>query len=125
MHNMLDSGLGWITKQLRQNASTPAIYRRGTSAVAVDLTRGRSEYTTHDDMGNLVTKVTDATFICDREKLVLEGKVTDPVEGDRIVIKGGTQTLTYEVMRRGNKKAFSVDANRKLLRIRTKLILTQ
>ena len=125
MRDMLADGVGWITEQLRQNISTPAIYRRGTSAVAVDLTRGRSEYQTYDDVGNLVTEVTDATFICDREKLILQGTIVDPEAGDRIEIKDGRRTLTYEVLPHGNLRAFKNDAHNKMLWIHTKLVLTQ
>ncbi len=125
MGDMLADGAGWLTEQLEQNVSTPAIYRRDTSSVAVDLTRGRSEYQAFDDMGNLVTEVTDATFICDRAKLNLNGTIVNPVAGDRIEIKDGRRTLTYEVMPHGNLGSFKNDAHSKMVRIHTKLVIEQ
>ena len=125
MPDMIESGVEWMTEQLHQSVSVPAIYRRGTSAVSVSLTRGRSEYSTYDDVGNLVTEVTDATFSCARDKLVLNGTIVDPVAGDRIEIMDGRRKLTYEVMPHGNLKAFKNDAHGKMVWIHTKLVITQ
>ncbi len=125
MPDMLANGAGWITEQLQQNVSTPAIYRRDTSAVAIDFTRGRSEYQAFDDMGNLVTEVTDATFICGRDKLILNGTIVNPEAGDRIEIKDGRRTLTYEVRPHGNLGAFKNDAHSQMVWIHTILVIEQ
>lgn len=120
--NMLTDGVDWLSNQLEEHASTEMIYRRGSSSVEVPLTQGKSEYTTYDDEGNLVTKVTDATFICPACRLMLGGKVVEPVAGDRIETKRGTKTLVYEVVPRGNLQPFSLDSTGTMLRIHTKLI---
>jgi len=124
MADILGDGVGWLTDQLKSSAADIAIYRRGTNATVIYPTRGRSEYATYDDEGNLVTEVTDADFLLGRSELVLGGKITEPASGDRIDIKRGTKTLTYEVLPHGNKKCFSVDASEQLLRIHTKHIKT-
>ena len=125
MSNIIGDGVGWLTEQLESSSSDLAVYRRGDNSTAVNLTRGRSEYSTFDDEGNLVTQVTDADFLCHREKLILNGKHIEPVSGDRIEIKGGTETFTYQVVPHGDKRCFSIDQSRNMLRIHTKLIKTQ
>lgn len=125
MPDMIGDGVGWMTEQLQQSASVRTLYRRGTSVATVHFTRGRTEYTTADDEGNVVTRVTDATFICPRASLVLNGTIIEPVSGDRIELKDGSRTLTYEVLPHGDKKCFGLDATQQKLSIHTKLIIKQ
>ncbi len=125
MTDLLSGGAGWLTDQLQQHVSTPAIYWRGTSAVAINLTRGRSEYQSTDDYGNLVTESTDVTFICARAELNLNGTIINPIAGDRIEIVVDRRKLTYEVMPMGNLKAYKNDAHSEMVRIHTKLVITQ
>ena len=122
---MIAEGVGWLTDQLQQSASDRALYRRGTSVVTVHFTRGQTEYSTFDDDGDVVTKFTDATFICPRAALVLNGTIVEPVAGDRIKLKDGSRTLTYEVMPHGDKRCFSLDASQQKLSILAKLVIKQ
>ena len=66
MTDMLAGGAAWLAEQLQQHASTPAVYWRDMSAVAVDLTRGKTEYETAADYGGVITEFTDVTFSCAR-----------------------------------------------------------
>ncbi len=126
MIDMLAEGAAWLNEQLQQHASTPAVYWRGTSSVAVDLTRGKTEYETAADYGGVMTEFTDVTFSCAREELNLNGTIVNPEEGDRIVMKDGRRTLTYEVMRSdGNLREFKNDAHSKRVWIHAKLVIEQ
>lgn len=122
MGDLLRSGVGWHLKKLKEGASLAMIYRRGALSVNVQVTRGRSEYQTYDDEGNLVTEVTDATFIMPADELTLAGSITKPVDGDRLEEVTGRGTRTYEVMSKGNRRPFALDASTQMLRIHTKLV---
>ena len=122
--NLLDAGTEWQLAQLVEGASTSMIYRRGALSVGVVVTRGKSEYQTYDDEGNLITEVTDADFIMSASRLTLAGSVVTPETGDRIEEVTTTGTRVYEVMSSGNRRPFSLDASRQLLRIHTKYIKT-
>lgn len=124
MGNLLDRGVVWAVRKQAEGASVAMIYRRGALSVGVDVTRGRSEYDTYDDEGNLVTEVTDATFHMDATKLVLSGSITEPVVGDRLEETTAQGTRTYEVMGGGNRRPFARDASNQKLRIHTKLVKT-
>ena len=125
MSNMLEEGVGWLTEQLEESASVRALYRRGTSVVGVRFTQGQTEYAAVDDEGDVVTKYVDATFICPRAALVLNGTIVDPVAGDRIELKQAEHTITYEVMVHGGERCFSLDATRQVLRILAKQVIQQ
>ena len=123
---LLDDGVAMLVQHLRDNTAKSMTYRRGASAVNVHLTRGRTEYSTYDDEGNLVTEVTDVTFLCRSSDLILDGQVIDPEPGDTVEDRAGDGSLlVYEVMARGTLRPFRRDASGQLLRINAKLIETR
>ncbi len=122
MGNLLDRGTDWMLRKLDTGASVDMTYRRGSLAVGLTVTRGRTEYAAYDDEGNLITEVTDASFVVPAAALVLSGAITEPRPGDRLEEVHETGVRHYEVMPRGGHKCFSRDPSNQLLRIHTKLI---
>ena len=127
--NLFDDGVGVLLDAFEASVSKTMVYRRGSLAVVVTVTQGQTEYQTYDDVGNLVTAVTDATFIMRASRLVFNGVVAEPEPGDTIeetaegTIAG--QSRKYEVMPQGNLQCFTRDPTGQLLRIHTKLIETE
>lgn len=124
MGNLLDRGVAWAVGKLAKEASVAMVYRRGALSVGLDVTRGRSEYETFDDEGNLVTAVTDATFHVGADKLILGGSIVEPEPGDLLEETTATGTRIYQVTPSGNRRPFSRDASNQKLQIHTKLIKT-
>ncbi len=122
MANMLDAGTRWQLDRLKESASVAVIYRRGALSVGVDVTRGRSEYQTFDDEGNLIEEVTDADFIIAASELTLAGSIVEPQRGDTIEEVTSTGTRTYAVMPSGNRRPYALDQSGQFLRIHTKLV---
>jgi len=127
--DLLRAGVLWQLKKLEEGVSMSMIYRRGALSVGVQVTVGRSEYDAFDDEGNLVTQVTDATFIMAADKLTLGGSVVEPESGDRLEEVTSRGTRHYEVMSSGggvqsgsHRRPFSRDASNQFLRIHTKFI---
>lgn len=122
MGNLLQNGTKWLGEKLKAGASVEMIYRRGSSSLTVQVTRGRTEYPAHDDEGNLVTEVTDLTLIMAVERLVIGGKIVDPEAGDTLEERTPKGLWIFQVMNRRGLKAFRIDPSGKLLWIHTKLI---
>jgi len=58
--------------------------------------------------------------------LNLNSTIVNPEAGDRIVIKDGRRTLTYEVMPPdGNLREYKNDAHSKMVYIHAKLVIEQ
>ena len=125
--SLIQQGINLIKNQVLAREKVSAVYRRGESmSVDLDLTLGQSEYQAYDDEGNLVTEVTDATFICDTSLLVYQSEEITPQSGDRISITNaaGTKVSIYEVMRTGSRRPYSRDPSGQITRIHTKWIST-
>ena len=127
--NLFDDGIRILLDAFEASVSQAMVYRRGSLVVVVTVTQGQTEYQTYDDVGNLVTAVTDATFIMRASRLVFNGEIVEPEPGDTIeetaenTITG--QSRKYEIMPQGNLQCFSRDPTGQLLRIHTKLIETE
>lgn len=125
MGNLLDRGVKWAVGKLASEASVAMVYRRGALSVGLVVTRGRSEYETFDDEGNLITAVTDATFHVGADELILGGSIVEPESGDRLEETTAKGMRIYEVMpSSGNRRPFARDASNQKLRIHTKLVKT-
>ena len=122
--DLLEGGVAWLLDQLEEGASTRMIYRRGALSVGVSVTRGKTEYQTHDDQGNIITEFTDASFTMRAANLILGGSITEPEPGDRLEQTTPEGTRYYEVMPHGNLRHFSRDATGQMLKIHTKLVKT-
>ena len=121
MTNLLDTGVAWLSKKLQTHASRTVNYLRGVSTIpAIAATRGRTEYETTDDEGNVTTSHTDLDWIVDAALLVLDGSPIEPRSGDRIVETVGEVTHTYEVLPLAGLQCFLLDATGTLYRIHTK-----
>ena len=123
MTNLLDTGVAWLSEQLQTHASRTINYVRGASTItAIAATRGRTEYESTDDEGNVTTSHTDLDWLVDAALLVLDGSAIEPRSGDRIVEVVGAVTHIYEVLPLAGLQCFSLDATGTMYRIHTKHI---
>lgn len=121
MTDLLTTGVAWLSEQLQEHASRTVNYVRGASPITgIAATRGRTEYETTDDEGNVTTSHTDLDWIVDAALLVLNGSPIEPRSGDRIVETVDAVTHTYEVMPQAGLQCFSLDATGSVYRIHTK-----
>jgi hypothetical protein len=121
MTDLLKTGVAWLGGQLQAHASRTINYVRGASTItAIAATRGRTEYETTDEEGNVTTSHTDLDWIVDAALLVLDGSALEPRSGDRIIETVGAVTHTYEVMPQAGLQCFSMEPTGTLYRIHTK-----
>jgi hypothetical protein len=124
MPNLMQTGAAWLAAQLKAHASKTVTYRRTGETDLEDLaaTIGRTEFELVTDDGH-VTRFESRDFLVAAADLVLDGSVTVPQRGDRIIETIGDATLTYEVLPNASLPAFKYsDEFRNLVRIHTKLV---
>ena len=96
MADMLRDASVWLGRVLRQHASQPVVYVRGSHRVQVDATIGRTTFET-TNTGGVVVETESRDFIVDADDLLLPSGITTPQRGDRIHEMRGTTKYIYEV----------------------------
>lgn len=125
MADVLAQGLAWLDDQRHQHMTRTVTYVRGTDAVELQATIGRTEFEQVDEHG-IVHKLESRDCLIRTSDLVLAGAATLPKSGDRIREPDGDQTFVYEVMAPGDEPPFRYsDPYRKTLRIHTKHVATE
>ena len=123
MSDLLQVGSDWLAGQLKTHASRPVVYRRGTHAVTVQATVGRTLLKLDDGYGGVRMEWTDRDFLIHAADLVLGGSPTLPERGDVIRETQSGKVFVYEVMAPGGEPPWRwSDVYRKVLRIHTKQV---
>lgn len=124
MANLLQTGQAWLAGKLKAHAATSVVYDRGGQTVALEATFGRTDAERVDENGiGIRAEITD--FIITAADLVIGGATTLPKRGDLIRHTAGGVEKTYEVMTVGDGHYRPSDPFGTMLRIHTKLTLTQ
>jgi hypothetical protein len=123
MPDLLRTGSDWLAEMLKEHASRPVVYRRGTEEVTLQATIGRTLLKLDDGYGGVRMEWTDRDFLIHAADLVLAGNLTLPERGDLIRETQGDKTFVYEVMAPGKEPAWRwSDVFRKVLRIHAKQV---
>jgi hypothetical protein len=123
MPDLLQSGSDWLAEKLKEHASRPVVYQRGTQQVTLRATIGRTLLKLDDGYGGVRMEWTDRDFLIHTADLVLGGNAVLPERGDVIRETQGTTTFIYEVMAPGREPCWRwSDGFRKVLRIHTKQV---
>lgn len=125
-NDLIDSGASWLAGVQKAHAAVTVAYHRGSESVAVDATRGSTEFEVNDDRGHM-TRVESHDWMIDAVDLVLDGEQIEPDRGDTIRLILGGETHLYQV------SAFAVggvvwswwDRGRRRYRIHTKYVGTE
>lgn len=126
MPDLLQTGLEWLSDQLKEHASREVVYERGAEQVAVQATLGRTLLKLDDGYGGVRMEWTDRDFLIQAADLVLAGNAVLPQRGDRVRDTVGSQTFVFEVLAPGKEPPWRwSDPFRKTLRIHTKQIATE
>jgi hypothetical protein len=72
-------------------------YRRAADSVQLRCAAGQSSFLATGQDGTTVEMQTK-DWICDAADLILAGRATEPLRGDRIEVSLGGQVLRYEVL---------------------------
>jgi hypothetical protein len=124
MSNLMQTGQAWLAGQLKAHVSTPVVYDRGGQTVTLDATFGRTDAERVDENGvGIREEIVD--FLVTAADLVIDGAAVLPKRGDAIRYTDGAVEKTYEVMTVGEGHYRPADPFGTMLRIHTKLILTQ
>jgi hypothetical protein len=125
MPDVLEKGLAWLDDQRHAHMTRTVVYQRGSDAVEIAATIGRTEFEQVDEHG-IVHRVQSRDFLVRAADLTLAGTPTLPKAGDRIRETVGAQTFVYEVMAPGNEPPWRYsDPYRTALRIHTKHVATE
>jgi hypothetical protein len=125
MADVLEKGLSWLDDQRHTYMTRTVVYQRGSDAVEIAVTIGRTEFEQVDEHG-VVQRFQSRDFLVRAADLALAGAPTLPKAGDRIRETIGAQTFVYEVMAPGNEPPWRYsDPYRKALRIHTKHVATE
>lgn len=123
MQDLLKTGQKWLSQQFRKHAAQSITYKRGSSAVRVPATIGRS---TFEDAGGdqSLVRYESRDYLIDVQDLKLDGILTEPQAGDQIV-EGvdASDGFTYEVMTVPGEGVWRyADQYRLAFRIHTKFV---
>jgi hypothetical protein len=123
MPDLLRTGSDWLAEMLKEHASRPVVYRRGTDEVVVQATIGRTLLKLDDGYGGVRMEWTDRDFLIHAADLVLGGNPTLPERGDLIRETQGGKVFVYEMMAPGKEPAWRwSDVFRKVLRVHAKQV---
>jgi len=93
--DLLASGAAWLSEQRHRHLTRSITYRRGSRAIEMRATVGRTDWEVDDGHGYL-ERFESRDFVVRSSDLVLEGRKSLPSPGDRISEVGST--AVYEVM---------------------------
>lgn len=125
MTDLLETASRWLDDQRTRHLTRPVEYRRGTDAVALAATVGRTVFEQADEYG-ILHRTESRDYLVLTTDLVLGGVPTAPRAGDRIRETDGEQVFVYEVMAPGNEPPWRYsDPYRRTLRIHTRRVGTE
>ena len=115
---MLANSMQWLEQQRHKYLTIDVQYQRDSELLLLSATVGKTIFAVPDSYGVLI-KTESRDYLVKPSDLVIGGKQTLPVAGDRITENG----YVYEVMAPGNKPCWRwSDSFRNTLRIHTKLM---
>lgn len=124
MTNFLESANRWLSGQIDQHLSSSVVYKRGSLAVPVNASKGRTTFEIQDSNGILIA-VESRDFLITADNLVLDGIRSIPEVGDRIVETRDGVFEAYEVSNFGLEQPYRYcDPHRIKLRIHTRYVGT-
>lgn len=97
MADLLERGSRWLEDQRTKHCTRDVTYVRGSDAVVVKATVGRTQYET-DDGHTVRIAFTDRDFLVLAAELVLAGTPITPQPGDRVRELRDGQVLVWEVI---------------------------
>lgn len=125
MTDLLETASRWLDDQRTRHLTRPVEYRRGTDAVALAATVGRTVFEQADEYG-IIHRTESRDYLVLTTDLVLSGVQTAPRAGDRIRETDREQVFVYEVMAPGTEPPYRYsDPYRRTLRIHTKHVGTE
>jgi hypothetical protein len=101
MSDKLKTAMQWLARQQREHQSSEIVYRRGSSSIALQATRGRSEFEAGSGDGAIL-RVETTDFIVHVSDLRLDGILEEPKRGDEIIEGTAEDGYLYEVMPGGS-----------------------
>lgn len=125
MPDLLETASNWLEDQRHTHLTRTVVYQRGSEAVELAATVGRTAFEQADEFG-VIHRTESRDFLVRASDLVLATVQTLPKAGDRIRDAAGGQTFVYEVMAPGAEPPWRYsDAYRRTLRIHTKHVATE
>jgi hypothetical protein len=122
MADLLQKASDWLEAMRNRHASRLVTYTRGTEAVVVSATIGKTIFQIDDGLG-VSTQFEARDFLILAQELLLGGEKALPQRGDRIQEMQGEETVEYEVLAPGKEPCFRYsDPFRKTLRIHSKQV---
>jgi len=123
MGNLLEDASRWLARKIQRHASQTIHYQRGSSVLQVLASPGRTEFAVDDGQGGVRIEHTDRDFLVRAEDFFLDGRLAEPMRGDRIEEYAGRGTFLYEVLAPTGHPVWRYDdPYRQMIRIHTKLI---
>lgn len=125
MADLLQTGLAWLSGQLRANASQTVTYARGASSVTVQAVYGQKLLKLDDGRGGIRMEWVDMDFLIDANDLTFDGGVTwvTPQRGDLIAATVNGEAQTFEVRPYGSDAPWRwSDPHQTMYRIHTKQV---
>jgi hypothetical protein len=132
MTDLLEQGAAWLDGKRHSYLTRTVTYQRGEFSVQVQATVGQTVFRIDDGYGGWV-RVTQRDYLIRAADLVIDGQITLPLRGDKIIETQGDNErdpggrLIYEVMGPGGNEPdwrFS-GPSRRTLRIHTKHVATE
>lgn len=123
MANLLQTGMAWLSGQLKANASQSVLYVRAYDQFQVLAVKGNKPMRVEGDFGPRI-EWTGQDWIVPAADLRIAGELEEPARHDRIYETSGGVTREYEVLppSDGEPPWRWSDPYRTLLRIHTKLV---
>lgn len=125
MANFLEDGSAWLEGQRHTHLASPIIYRRGSDAVPLMATIGRTVFRIDNAYG-IPERIESRDFLIRAQDLVFGAVKVLPQRGDQIDEIRDDTTYTYEVMAPGKEPHWRwSDSFRQTIRVHTKQIKTE
>jgi hypothetical protein len=120
MSNVLEEASEWLSGQIDANASSPVLYRRGSLTAPVVAGKAKTIFEVPSVDGMLV-QIESHDWIITAQAISLDGVVSRPALGDRIIETVGGKLHAYEVTRFGQEQHYrQCDPFGHKLRVHTK-----
>ena len=125
MGNLLEDASNWLEKIRHQHTTVPVEYKRGSDAVEVSASIGRTVFMVDNGHG-ILEETESRDFLLRTQDLVLGSSTTLPKRGDKILEAREGTVFTYEVMTPGKEPHYRYsDPHRRTLRIHTKQVAVE
>lgn len=125
MTNLLQKASDWLEDQRTRHAASTVQYVRGSRAVELPATIGKTLFEVDDGYGVLV-RHESRDFLMLVADLTIDGQSIVPERGDRIRETHGNAIFIYEVTAPGKEPCWRYsDAFRKTLRVHSKQTVTE